>query len=1310
MEDIEVIYELEKQLGIKSREIAQEDWEKRDPNGNNNFYVMNSRKIDKISIASSKLKYSISTLFDFLPQLTSLTDLDLSLNKIEDIPESITRLSNLTYLKLSGTDLKKIPEPIFRLTTLIRLEVAYNELKEISTSIENLTSLRFLDLKWNKLKEIPESIFKLSSLTHLDLYNNYLNEFPEAIIKLTSLTQLNIGKNRLKKISEKFIELASLEYLGLAWNQLEEIPESMSKLTSLSSLDLHINKIQELPSSIVKLVRLKELNLSNNKLSEIPETINKLTALVYLNLSDNHFKEIPDVVSELNSLIELDFSQNQIREIPKSISKLPYLTNLKLSDNRFKEIPDVVSELNSLIELDFSQNQIHEIPESISDLFSLKSLDLSENQICKIPESIYNLVSLENLRLQSNKIEAIPKIVTNLTSLAHLDLSNNQIKNILQIRQFLNVPSLKVLSLSENPLPIPMEILDKINCLQDLRNYFQDRDNHGWSENDELKIILIGNGGTGKSSLMNRLVHNKFDETYKSTHGIQLSQYKDLQPYTINIWDFAGQDIYHATHRLFMQTRALFLILWDNETENQEYSTVNENGKKRDYKNYKLDYWLNYVKVLGKGSRALIIQSKSIRDEKKVPPNTQELKDIYKNVWIDNPISIDSKEDSWIRNGYKQLLLAIENAIEETNLLGKEQLPNNWVVSRDKFYKLLDKEVKKISYEDFTTMCEGKESVNPDTVLHWLVDSGVVFYKEGLFNNQIIIDQQWAINAVYTLFDRKKHYYQLKDQKGKFTNEDLREFWKEYSLSEQKLFLSYMLSCEICYKTDNVYIAPALLPDERPKILNSLWEGKESYFIKYKMLFFHYGTMQSFLVRLGNMQLDAITIEEQWVWQYGISFKYKENTFALVEAKPDDRQIIVRVSGQDAKSLLDKIRNLIEEIQGKEGISESFSKDGEIFFDEKDKEKYSEMKKFFEKDEEDKFERLNKTIEKFGEKIDETNILVKENLIVSKDTRAGVDLLLEFSSSFSKITKDFSLTAEERFKRLEALIDRLYQDNETDIRPNYTDKLLNGTFTFSKGEFKGVPIPFKADVLEKNSLEMLACGLFMYEKIGDSNQDKAPIIIEFCRIIENELSMKVFNGYKNHLLEKFLIANDDDKSIININLIGYNLYFPQIPKEESFASIVNNFASQIKVRISEQMMNETKWKELKETNNHFTLEKMEYGLKLLENSSLHHIEFIKEFKQYVFGKFNWKEISDFNLRENLLKQDENLFYIIFEGGNRNPKYSEMLFGKRSLKEIYRNPAGHTGIFTDLTTNKKTEYCMNMVLAFLKVWVSAIRVS
>ena len=122
----------------------------------------------------------------------------------------------------------------------------------------------------------------------------------------------------------------------------------------------------------------------------------------------------------------------------------------------------------------------------------------------------------------------------------------------------------------------------------------------------------------------------------------------------------------------------MVLILWDNETENQEYSTVNEDGKKRDYKNYKLDYWLNYVKVLGKGSRALVIQSKETKARKKNPP--QELMNAYKDIWIDN-LSIDSAIDDPDLNGFENLKTAIKKTIKVTNLLGKEQLPNNWVIS-----------------------------------------------------------------------------------------------------------------------------------------------------------------------------------------------------------------------------------------------------------------------------------------------------------------------------------------------------------------------------------------------------------------------------------------------------------------------------------------------------------------------------------------------------------------------------------------------------------------------------------------------------
>ena len=837
-----------------------------------------------------------------------------------------------------------------------------------------------------------------------------------------------------------------------------------------------LEKLLGVESENISLPKSKNQGYLKNKIRYliVDNKINRVT-LNAPNLK-KYLEEVFGLLSKLNSLTELNVPRNELKYIPESITNLISLTSLDLSGNRLAEIPN-----------------------TITNLTFLKDLDLSGNKFKEFPEAITNVTSLETLNLAANQCKAVSESITKLNSLVRLELEVNQISNnTLPLKQIVKLPNLKDLSLFENPLSIPKEILGGMynNCLQDLKNYLNDGDKFGWAANNELKIILIGNGGTGKTSLVNRLVKNIFIEEYKSTHGIQLIQYKDLQPYPINIWDFAGQDIYHATHRLFMQTRALFLILWDNETENQEYSTVNEDGKKRDYKNYKLDYWLNYVKVLGKGSRALVIQSKETKARKKNPP--QELMNAYKDIWIDN-LSIDSAIDDPDLNGFENLKTAIKKTIKVTNLLGKEQLPNNWVVSRDKFHKLLDKRIKTISYDDFTIMCEGKESVNTDTLLNWLVDSGVVFYKDGLFNNQIIIDQQWAINAVYKLFDREKFYYDaLQKRNGYFDKGTLKKIWAENNEEEIELFLSYMKSCEICYKKDNGYIAPALLPDKSPKILNSFWQGKESHFIKYEMLFFQYGTMQSFLVRLGNMQLNALIEVE--LWQYGILFKYNENTYALVEAKPNEKQIIVRVSGQNTKSLVDKIRNLIEEIQGKEGISESFSRDGNIFFDESDKEKYSEMKKVFEKDEDDKFENEGKSvlheIKEIMKRIDKTTQATHTDL---------KSLIVTFSNNILEIKQSLSFRQEDdeaRIIQLSKVIDNHRLLLEKDKNQRLADAKEKAKNAFSK---------FSS--LQTDSQTFIAMGFYFLEILPD-NGDFSPAALQFCRALELEMKV-VFINFKN---------------------------------------------------------------------------------------------------------------------------------------------------------------------------------------------------
>ncbi|TAD99066.1 MAG: hypothetical protein EAZ97_09685 [Bacteroidetes bacterium] len=378
---------------------------------------------------------------------------------------------------------------------------------------------------------------------------------------------------------------------------------------------------------------------------------------------------------------------------------------------------------------------------------------------------------------------------------------------------------------------------------------------------------------------------------------------------------------------MFMQTRALFLVLWDWETEQTEKQQITENNKINEYQNHGLDYWLNYVSVLGKGSKAIVVQTKAIKHGIKNHLNENNLRQKYADIWLDS-VAIDSQENNWAKNGFKKLKLAIENALESGEALRQEQLPKNWIAQREDIYKLIENKEKIIGYDYFVTeMCQNK-TISPDTILSWLSDSGVVFYREGLFENKIIIDQQWAIDAVYTLFDRKKYYYRLKEAKGKFTKEDLKEFWENYKTPEQELFLSFMISCEICYKFENQYIAPALLPAEKEgESLTDFWQGKVFDTEKYEFTFLHYGIIQGFIVRLNNFRSENIAVQS--VWQYGIFFKYN-NLYASVKANLQDKTILVSVSHSEDQSLLNKIQNLIYELDSKENIKIIYSQDRKI--------------------------------------------------------------------------------------------------------------------------------------------------------------------------------------------------------------------------------------------------------------------------------------------------------------------------------------------------------------------------------------------
>lgn len=74
------------------------------------------------------------------------------------------------------------------------------------------------------------------------------------------------------------------------------------------------------------------------------------------------------------------------------------------------------------------------------------------------------------------------------------------------------------------------------------------------SKSEIFKVIILGDGGVGKSSLMNRYVSDKFDSQSFHTIGVEFLN-KDVtindEKHTIQIWDTAGQERFKSLRTPF---------------------------------------------------------------------------------------------------------------------------------------------------------------------------------------------------------------------------------------------------------------------------------------------------------------------------------------------------------------------------------------------------------------------------------------------------------------------------------------------------------------------------------------------------------------------------------------------------------------------------------------------------------------------------------------------------------------------------------------------------------------------------------------
>ncbi len=837
----------------------------------------------------------LSILPDSLCNLSNLKELGLVKNQLSILPDFIGKFSNLKELNLVKNQLSILPDSIGNLSNLTTLYLNENHLSTLPDSLGNLSNLTTLGLSGNQLSTLPNSLGNLSNLTTLGLSGNQLSTLPNSLGNLSNLTTLGLVKNKLSTLPDSLGNLFNLRELYLTKNQLSSLPNSFGNLSNLTKLELNHNKLSTIPDSIGNLSNLSELGLRNNQLSKIAYSFSKLSNLTKLDLSFNNLNNISDSFSNITNVNTLDLSYNKLSKLPDYFSSLRNLSKLYLKHNRLHTIPNYISQLSNLIELDLSYNKLTVLPDFLSDLNQLQELHLGYNQIVKLPDFSDNLTSLKKLHLHNNKLTMLPDSIGKLVNLTYLSLMNNRLNNL--PNDINNLSKLTDLSLDNNTLETPpIEVAEK--GIEAIRDYFRQL-KQGTDYIYEAKLLIVGEAGAGKTSFAKKIENQNYQLRYneKSTEGIEVTKWSFLldnqRKFTVNIWDFGGQEIYHATHQFFLTKRSLYTLVVDNRKEDDN-----------------LYYWLNVVRLLSNSSPLLIINNKKQNRSKEVPEQT--LRGEFKNLLAS--LATDLSNNHNLHN----IIDNIKFYIKQLPHIG-QKLPKTWVKVR----QILESNSRNhISLNEYFKICQKHGFTQLQDKLQlsqYLHDLGVCLHfqdnKNSLLYKTVILKPQWATDAVYKVLDNQN----VINHQGCFSYADLENIWQEsYYADMQGELLALMMKFQLCYPvpySDDTFVAPQLLSQDQP---HYDWDHSHNLILRYTYpAFMPKGILSRFIVVM-HPWIESIGEEnkvdkQQSVWRTGVVLN-KENTRAEIIEFYGKREIAIRVSGKLKRDLMTQVTYELDKI------------------------------------------------------------------------------------------------------------------------------------------------------------------------------------------------------------------------------------------------------------------------------------------------------------------------------------------------------------------------------------------------------------
>eukprot|EP00026_Physarum_polycephalum_P000223 Phypoly_transcript_00223.p1 GENE.Phypoly_transcript_00223~~Phypoly_transcript_00223.p1 ORF type:complete len:1946 (-),score=272.21 Phypoly_transcript_00223:42-5636(-) len=715
-----------------------------------------------------------------------------------------TLVTPLTVISFESLEFQKKVEPTL-LSNKRRKERKESEINPTGTECTNQQE-HTVDLGYTGSGELTVQMItkanmyqgntRMTEVAILRLDHNSFTRMNESVLsQLTGLHTLLAYHNVIREISLP-ISLNKLTHLDLAHNRLMEIPHSIYCLNSLTMLDVSCNNISAISVEIRSLTQLHTLMLQTNQLPRLPKELLSMTTLTSLSVGGNN--AIPTTSQKILSTwaarsTKLNFSHSCITALPTDISILTRLTELDLSHNELKTIPPQIGDLTNLHILNLSHNpQMESLPIQLWKLSNLQKLHIEGNHA-----NMYDGFIKANMEtsaiLAALKQQASSKTMQACYRLKLMLVGQENVGKTTLAKALKRAPpkrSALTMRLKEGALAIGM-----------------------------LAPMPVGSSGgavgNNFSSMSNVPAPNV------STDGIEMEEWEpedDGAPHPISftIWDFAGQEVYYATHAFFLSARSIFIVCFNMATGDDAA---------------KVPYWLECISAWGPGSNVVIVGTHLDEVSKdRADQWAEEVKERYMsrfpNVKKFLPISGKSaknigklqrviqqlaQEDDAVKILYPSALFQLEGLLQSERAMHQNTPP---VITR----------------ADFAAMarCCGLDDI--PAALEDLHRLGVLLYFRDAstsLSDIVILDPKWLARLMATLITTKKAFV----KQGILLSSQLDHIWRapDFPVWLHPALLSMVQRFELCYplpviegSSDQRFLVPSLLPDAKPAALSSL--------------------------------------------------------------------------------------------------------------------------------------------------------------------------------------------------------------------------------------------------------------------------------------------------------------------------------------------------------------------------------------------------------------------------------------------------------------------------------------------------------